>query len=121
MGGRVAALQRRLNEAERKLAAQPERPAEQANPLTDPKFAKFKEDYPDIAEPMEAIVGSLMAENASLKQTYKSVESEVSHIATERHVNGQINLFAPDTPDWQQCIADKPFYERVIVQTGHIK
>lgn len=110
--GRIATLQRKLQELQQ-AAPQQQRQQQQGGAeasealVGSEKWKAFREDYPEMAEPLEHVIGAIVQENAQLKQ-------QVGGIVTERQQQAQMAEFerlSQVHPDWQQIAQDKAYRE----------
>lgn len=110
--GRIATLQRKLQElqqaAHQQQRQQQNGGAEASEALMgSEKWKAFREDYPEMAEPLEHVIGAIVQENAQLKQ-------QVGGIVTERQQQAQMAEFerlSQVHPDWQQIAQDQAYRE----------
>lgn len=116
--GRIATLQRKLQELQQAASqqqrqqqnggAQQQGGAEASEALMgSEKWKAFREDYPEMAEPLEHVIGAIVQENARLKQ-------QVGGIVTERQQQAQMAEFerlSQAHPDWQQIAQDQAYRE----------
>lgn len=130
--GRLSALQRQLNDLQRKPPAAPSSedgkgaaggeegdPGEQADSdfLASKDWEAFKEEYPEVAGPMEKVVGTLQSH-------IKRQEKELSAIGQERRQSAleeQASVLIETHPDWQEVTAEEGFVEWLDSQPRHIR
>ena len=85
--GRLAAAERRLAEitaAPRVPARTVPEPQGESARAADEAFSKFKEDYPDVAEPVKALFDTLKGEIASLRTEKDTVARSVQALGEDR-------------------------------------
>lgn len=127
--GRIGAFQRKLNEVDgerQRLAQELETvrkgsggdtptKSEVSAALADPeKWEKFKEDFPEVAEGMEAIVGPLQKQIKSLESKVGGFEQDVTplrNMAVKNQEEQEIAALAAKHPDFDKKVASPEFAE----------
>lgn len=115
--GRASAFQRKAEQLESELAALKKAPAadgaakEAAQDaqefLEDPEFAAFREEYPEVAKPIEKVIKTLQAKAERL-------EREFGVISGDRHqqqIAKQEELLTQLHPDWKTATASPQFVQ----------
>jgi hypothetical protein len=102
--GRIAAFQRQIAELQAKVeaAAAPKAPAAGATAAdgdVDAHLARVREEYPEIGEPIVAVIDQLRRQNAEL------VGWQQQQIA--RHYDTQARMLGAAHPDWTQLFKDR--------------
>ena len=124
--GRTSALQRKVNELTRSLeakgaqsaadkskAAQPEDTA----PIEDDDFKTFREEYPEVAGPIEKRLKQLEDRNSKL-------EKELGGMSTERrlaNLDYQETSLAAKHPDWESVCDSDDFGTWLQSQPNYVK
>jgi hypothetical protein len=134
-GGRISALQRKIDELSRaaSTAAQPAAPAAgeqkapnaaQAAAATSDVFGsdqwkQIEEDYPEIAAPLRAAFASLKDEIEPIKQQSRAVEEDRQRAA----LIAEQDRLTQEIPDWNQTLADNGvvFATWLDVQPRHLR
>lgn len=135
--GRVAALQRRLNEVERGVkpatpaaAAAPEpNEAEVLGKIADnPKLKKLAEDYPDIADAVaeaarEGARAALSITGHKLDRVAKTSEQILAdrQAGEEAHLKEQLRLIKTEHNDFEEVVKDPGFYAWVDDQPREVR
>lgn len=115
--GRASAFQRKAEQLEKELADLKKAPAadgaageaaqEAQEFLEDPEFAAFREEYPEVAKPIEKVIKTLQAKAERL-------EREFGVISGDRHqqqIAKQEELLTQLHPDWKAATASPQFVQ----------
>jgi hypothetical protein len=115
--GRISALTRKVNELTATQAVAPTGDAKKdakaageaadnaQSILDDPEFKAFREEYPEVAKPLEKALTAITAKNDQL-------ERELSTITTDRReqfFDRQESALATKHPDWREATASPQF------------
>lgn len=126
--GRISALQRQLQDVTRQSGRQSPAGASggQAAPggaagsdfFKGSKWSEFRSEYPEIAGPLEGVIGDLRSQNTRL-------EKELSAIGDERRqsaLDEQEGLLVGEHPDWEDLLTvENGFPEWLESQPRHIQ
>lgn len=134
--GRISALQRQIQDFNRSSqgsqqdAGQASRGQQQGdddraegsepgadNFLSSDDWQSFKQEYPEVAGPMEKVL-------QQQQQTVTRLQKELSAIGDDRRQDAlteQTTLLAEEHPDWDQVVAEDSFPEWLEQQPRHIQ
>lgn len=117
--GRVSALDRQLNQIRNQQngQGQPKPDTDVSKLLETDKFKQFREEYPEIADPITEVL-SVAAER--LKDVSTVVDSQ-NQAHEENILNEQLGIFQSDHPDWTQYAEDPRWNDWVASQPRHIR
>lgn len=134
--GRLSALQRQLNEllaGQRQSGAAPSGAANQgahgagqagadgksdgADYLASNEWKQFADEYPEVAGPLEKIIGSLQEKVVRQEKFLSAIGEERQQAALEE----QARLLTEEHPDWQDVTADPEFGPWLMRQPRHIR
>tara|TARA_E500000081_G_scaffold2817_3_gene3061 strand:+ start:340 stop:1191 length:852 start_codon:yes stop_codon:yes gene_type:complete len=118
--GRQNAYQRQLKERDEEIARL--RSSQAANPgISDDRWKTVKEDYPDIAEGMTALVEQTKQahaeEVAALKQQLEPIQGQLH----ENYVQQQYSMLAAEHPDWEKIAASPEFNHWISTQPHNVR
>lgn len=85
--------------------------------LKSDDWKSFRDEYPEVAGPLEKVIGGLQAE---VTRQHK----ELSAIGADRRESAlaeQAGLLAEEHSDWQEVVADDSFMEWLEAQPRHIR
>lgn len=111
---RVAALSRKLA-----TVTPPPQAAEpsEAQKALDAKVKQLREDFPDVAEPIIALIESQRAELSSVKQHVAAVTADQHEVQVAR----ELAALQERHPDWQQVAANPKFGEWLATQPSNVQ
>lgn len=123
--GRIAAFQRQLAELQ---ASAPEKPAagdkgKGGQNVTaqifeaKPTLKKFKEEYPEVAEPIQELFSTILEENANLRRELSGLSSERRQDALSKNEQA----LTEKHPDWKAVTAKPEFSRWVEQQPGYVQ
>jgi chromosome segregation ATPase len=114
---RVSALQRKIDELSKQAApASPEKAAKQADDnIAD--LEQLREDFPEIANPIAAVIEKLRQDQASIAQKLGAIEAEKQ---TASAINEE-TLLTKAHPDWMTVGSDPGFAEWVQAQPRYVQ
>lgn len=124
--GRISALQRQLDELKKGgAAAQPAAKAP-ANPLETDAWKRLKEDYPDLADPIEALLVPIVADVTATKSTVaERAEAERLAQETARYTDNERLLSERIKGTYQkdpfELVAQPAFRDWLTSQPAHIQ
>jgi ATP-dependent Lon protease len=112
--GRVGALQRKINDLEGKLRhAQPkEQKMPDKLPQTPKEWEDLREDYPDIASGIEALVESRLKKLDEVSSKVGKFEQE----SAQRRIEAEMDMLRQAHPDFQEIATSREFDEWVRQQ-----
>jgi hypothetical protein len=118
--GRQNAFQRQLKERDEEIARL--RSSQAANPgISDNRWKTVKEDYPDIAEGMTALIEQTKQahaqEVAALKQQIEPIQGQLH----ENYVQQQYSMLAAEHPDWEVIAASPEFNHWISTQPHNVR
>lgn len=120
--GRIATLQRKIQELQQAAPQQQRQQqtggAEASEALMgSEKWRAFREDYPEMAEPLEHVIGAIVRENATLK-------NQVGGIVGERQQQAQMAEFerlSQEHPDWQEVAQSDTYRQWLSYQSPGVQ
>ncbi|WP_022727229.1 hypothetical protein [Fodinicurvata sediminis] len=133
--GRISALQRQLNEIQaaqanpQQQAASSEAAGQQGQGegqegegqedgfLASEDWQSFREEYPEVAAPLEKVVGNLQAEITRQNKELSAIGQERRQSALEE----QADLLSEAHPDWQEVTSNQAFVDWLNDQPRHIR
>jgi hypothetical protein len=109
---RVSALNRKVSELESKAPAakagakgNDSMPADTAGLFDDPEFKAFKEEYPEVAAPLEKVISTLQRQNQELQARLNPIDEDRQQAV---FVRNEATL-AGTHPDWQDVAGSQAF------------
>lgn len=102
-------LRRRLIENERLKSVAP--PAD-ARPAPHPVIERFKEDYPDVANPVQEMIAAAHAETAALRASVAELNQQAQTLAIVQ----QQDMLAAQHPDWLSIARSSDFQAWILEQ-----
>lgn len=130
VNGRVNAYQRQIDQYKEQLAQQEQRSAEigdnpQGSGMSDDKWNALKEDYPDIAEAMEAQLNGIRSqyetELNSLKQEVQPLKQYQEQTQYDQHFNSQLQALESQHPDWQDIVKTDDYAQWLETQPPSVQ
>jgi hypothetical protein len=123
--GRIAAFQRQIDELKQVLN-QKDQTTQQAavDPaaiLQDPKVQKLKDDYPDIYEPIETLIGSVLNQTSAVAKTAESAVQKIQQTEQSQAVDREVETLAKTHPDWLEQVNSKEFPEWLQAQPNYVQ
>lgn len=129
--GRVSALQRKINDLQGQLQ-QPalQQPTTQESALpSNEELEAFKNDYPDIANAIDAHVQrSLATERNVINQQLAFLDNRmqqsiqpIHELEQQRYVSNEMQALNHQHPDWQQVVQTTDFLEWINVQPEPVR
>lgn len=119
--GRITSLNRRIEELTATKpaasAAGTDKPNAPTGALGGAKFKALKDEYPEIAEPLEEMLSEIARENEALR-------AQIAPIAGDRRqavIDRNEGALAEKHPDWQQAAASPDFANWINEQPDDIK
>lgn len=111
VNGRINAYQRQINELKQQQQRAPQ-PSAGDNPqgsgMSDAKWEALKQDYPDIAEAMEAQLNGVRSqyqnELQQLRQQVEPIQQKQQEAEYNHHINSQMEALNSAHPDWQDVV-----------------
>lgn len=118
--GRQNAFQRQIKERDEEIARL--KSSQAANPgISDNRWKTVKEDYPDIAEGMTALIEQTKQahaqEVAALKQQLEPIQGQLH----ENYVQQQYSMLAAEHPDWEVIAASPEFNHWISTQPHNVR
>ena len=118
--GRQNAFQRQLKERDEEIAKL--KSSQAVNPgISDNRWKTVKEDYPDIAEGMTALIEQTKQahaqEVAALKQQLEPIQGQLH----ENYVQQQYSMLAAEHPDWEVIAASPEFNHWISTQPHNVR
>lgn len=117
--GRVSALDRQLHQLRKQPqpADEQKAPADVSKLLESDSFKQFREEYPEIAEPITTVLSAAGEQLRGVSTVVdKANQSQDEAILTE-----QLNIFQTDHPDWINYANDSRWNDWIASQPRHIR
>ena len=114
--GRVTAYQRQVEQLQKDMEsakkgvnaqAAEEAAQDAAEFLDDPEFKAFREEYPEVAKPIEKVMKSLQAKAERLEREFGTISGE----RRDQMVAKQEELLSQYHPDWKEATSSPQFVQ----------
>lgn len=104
--GRIAALQRKAQEATAPAKQEPQRDLAQPAGVSDKRWEDFKKDFPEVAEVFEA---KLKHMEQLVDQRLGQATQPIKELEHRQYLQGQYAALEAAHPDWQQAVKSNEF------------
>lgn len=130
VNGRVSAYQRQAEQYKQQLEQrQAQQPQAGDNPqgsgMSDEKWEALKQDYPDIAEAMEAQLNGIRSQYESqistLKNEVEPLKQYQQQTQQELHINSQRQALESQHPDWRDVVNTEDYAQWLQTQPPSIQ
>ena len=117
--GRVSALDRQLHQLRKHGQPSTEQkvPADVSKVLESDKFKQFREEYPEIADPINEFLSAAAEQLAGVS----TVVEAANQSQDEAILNEQLSILQSDHPDWADYAKDSRWNDWIATQPRHIR
>lgn len=122
--GRVAAYQRQISEFQKRLAAFEQNaaagktaPSKGAGSEGEDDWSAVKEEYPELAGPIERRLSQIAERNAALERELSAYGDE----RRDRYIQEQQQALTTQHADWQSVVGSRDFLEWYTAQPAEVR